>query len=124
MTMEQLRVLDRPTLPNRRAFLQTAGCGFGWLAWSAMATERAAAAPVIQPLPQIAPRAKRMIFLFMQGGPSQVDTFDYKPRLAEEDGNQISFDDARVIANSGKRGSQQRVMKSPWKFSQHGQCGR
>ena len=122
--MKHLRDLHRTTEPNRRAFLQTAGCGFGWLAWSAMAAEQAAAAPLMQPLPQVAPRAKRMIFLFMQGGPSQVDTFDYKPRLVEEDGKQISFDDARVIANSGKRGSQQRVMKSPWKFAQHGQCGR
>jgi hypothetical protein len=60
----------------------------------------------------------------MQGGPSQVDTFDYKPRLAEEDGRQVAFDDARIIANTGKRGSQQRVMKSPWKFQQYGQCGR
>jgi hypothetical protein len=109
---------------DRRAFLQTAGCGFGWLAWSALAADRTLAAPVNQPLPQFAPRAKRIIFLFMQGGPSQVDTFDYKPRLAEEDGKQMPFDDARAIANSGKRGSQQRVMKSPWKFAQHGNSGR
>jgi hypothetical protein len=64
-----------------------------------------------------------MIFLFMQGGPSQVDTFDYKPRLEQDDGKQMPFDDARAIANTGSRGSQQRVMKSPWKFAQHGQSG-
>jgi len=64
-----------------------------------------------------------MIFLFMQGGPSQVDTFDYKPRLAQDDGKQMAFDDARAIANTGTRGSQQRVMKSPWQFTQHGQSG-
>ncbi len=59
----------------------------------------------------------------MQGGPSQVDTFDFKPRLADEDGKQMPFDDARAIANTGSRGSQQRVMKSPWKFAQYGQSG-
>ncbi|HEY3963241.1 MAG TPA: DUF1501 domain-containing protein [Planctomycetaceae bacterium] len=111
-------------IEGRRKFLQTAGCGFGWLAWSALAADRTLAASVNQPLPQFAPRAKRIIFLFMQGGPSQVDTFDYKPRLTEDDGKQMPFDDARAIANSGKRGSQQRVMKSPWKFAQHGQSGR
>lgn len=114
--------LDRSN--SRRAFLQSAGCGFGWLAWSALAAERAQAAPRETALPHLAPRAKRMIFLFMQGGPSQVDTFDYKPRLAEEDGKQMTFDDARAIANSGKRGSTQRVMKSPWKFTQYGASGR
>jgi len=60
----------------------------------------------------------------MQGGVSQVDSFDYKPLLEREDGKQMPFDDARVIANTGKRGSAQRVMKSPWKFAQHGSSGR
>src|SRR5205814_10043715 len=89
----------------------------------ALAAERPHAAPQERTLPHFAPRAKRVIFLFMQGGPSQVDTFDYKPALAENDGKQMPFDDARAIANSGKRGSAQRVMKSPWKFSQSGECG-
>jgi hypothetical protein len=78
-------------------------------------------APRVPPLPA---RAKRVIFLFMQGGPSHVDTFDYKPLLADRDGQMLAFDDARVIANSGKRGSSQRVMKSPWKFAQYGETGR
>jgi hypothetical protein len=60
----------------------------------------------------------------MQGGPSHVDSFDFKPLLAERDGMMMSFDDARVIANTGMRGSEQRVMKPLWKFQQHGQCGR
>ena len=61
----------------------------------------------------------------MQGGPSHVDTFEYKPLLNREDGKMLGFNDARTIANTGQRGtSSQRVMKSPWKFSQHGQSGR
>lgn len=72
----------------------------------------------------MAPRAKRIIFLFMQGGPSHVDSFDYKPVLDEQDGKMMSFDDARVIANTGMKGSSQRIMKPLWKFQQHGQSGR
>ncbi|MBS0261930.1 MAG: DUF1501 domain-containing protein [Planctomycetes bacterium] len=111
-------------IPNRREFLQGAGCGFGWLALAALASRQSLGAPITPPLPHLVPRAKRVIFLFMQGGPSQVDTFDYKPNLEKLDGQQMPFDDARVIANTGQRGSQQRVMKSPWKFAQFGQTGR
>ena len=60
----------------------------------------------------------------MQGGPSHLDTYDYKPRLERDDGRKLPFDDARTIANTGNRGTDQRVLKSPWKFQQHGQTGR
>lgn len=60
----------------------------------------------------------------MQGGPSQVDTFDYKPRLERDDGEKAAFDDARTVANTGALGTDQRVMKSPWKFARHGASGR
>ncbi len=82
------------------------------------------AAAIGQQSPHFAPRAKRVIFLFMQGGVSQVDSFDYKPRLATDDGKKMPFDDARQRANTGKGDSSQRVMKSPWKFAQHGETGR
>ena len=59
----------------------------------------------------------------MQGGPSHVDSFDYKPLLDEKDGQTFAFDDARVIAKTGKRGSSQKVMKPLWKFKQHGESG-
>jgi hypothetical protein len=113
---------------SRRLFLTRTGCGFGALAWSALATERALAegdaqtTPVGQG-PHFPPRAKRVIFLFMQGGVSQVDSFDYKPRLAQDDGQSMPFDDARQRANTGDGQSSQRVMKSPWNFARHGQCG-
>lgn len=105
------------TLPlSRRDFLTTTGCGFGALACSALAEAAA--------VPHHAPRAKRVIFLFMQGGVSQVDSFDYKPRLADLDGRMENFFDARLQANTGQGEAQHRVMKSPWKFSQYGQTGR
>lgn len=112
------------TLFSRRQALQTAACGFGSLALAGIARAEAASDPLAPKQPHFAPRAKRIIFLFMQGGPSQVDSFDYKPALAAQDGQMLSFDDARVIANTGKKGSSQRLMKPLWKFQQHGECGR
>jgi hypothetical protein len=116
---------------SRRDLLKQAGCGFGYLALAGLAAERAAAEtksraanPLAPKVPHFAPRAKRVIFLFMQGGVSQVDSFDYKPELIKADGKTLSFDDARVLANTGKRGSAQRAMKPLWKFAQHGACGR
>jgi hypothetical protein len=111
---------------TRRAALKRAACGFGYLALAGLAA-RSVKATVANPLapkqPHFAPRAKRVIFIFMQGGPSHVDTFDYKPLLDREDGKMLAFDDARVIANSGKRGSLQRVMKPLWPFKQYGETG-
>jgi hypothetical protein len=95
------------------------------LAFAALAGKpAAAAASLADKPPMLAAKAKRIIFLFMQGGPSHVDSFDYKPILEQKDGSQIAFDDARILANTGQRGTQQRLMKPLWKFRQHGQCGR
>lgn len=103
--------------------LQGTACGFGYLALAGLAAA-GTSNPLSARAPHFTPRAKRVIFLFMQGGVSQVDSFDYKPRLATEDGKMMAFDDARVLANTGARGSSQRAMKSLWKFAQRGECGR
>jgi hypothetical protein len=60
----------------------------------------------------------------MQGGPSHLDTYDYKPALYKNDGKKMPFDDARTIANTGKRGTSERVMKPMWKYKQYGESGR
>lgn len=111
--------------PNRRQALQSIGCGFGFLSAAALASRQAGAAvnPLAEKQSHFAPRAKRVIFLFMQGGPSHVDTFDYKRRLAQHDGEMHTFDDARVLAKT-KEIVEHRVFKSPWKFKQHGECGK
>jgi hypothetical protein len=111
-------------LATRRQFLRTSSCGFGALAWSALAAPSSASETVRSPVTHFSPRAKRVIFLFMQGGVSQVDSFDYKPRLADLDGTKMPFDDARLRANTGAGESEQRVLKSPWSFSQAGESGR
>ena len=110
---------------SRREWLSRTACGFGSLALTGLAAGAdAPGSPLAPKKPHFTPKAKRVIFLFMQGGVSHVDSFDYKPRLDADDGKMMSFDDARVIANSGKRGSSQRVMKPLWKFAQYGKSGR
>ncbi|MFG0286642.1 MAG: DUF1501 domain-containing protein, partial [Rhodopirellula sp. JB044] len=76
---------------SRRHLLQSMSAGFGYLAFAGMCNERAAAEaastnPLAPKAPHFAARAKRVIFLCMQGGPSHVDTFDYKPQLAKDHG--------------------------------------
>jgi len=112
---------------SRREWLSRTACGFGALALADLAargqTPAAAPNPLAPKRPHHAPKAKRVIFLFMQGGVSHVDSYDYKPRLIADDGRQLQFDDARAIANTGTRGSTRRVMKPLWNFAQRGQSG-
>ncbi|QEL19173.1 DUF1501 domain-containing protein [Limnoglobus roseus] len=100
------------TIPlSRRAALQTASCGFGWLALNEIAHQAAAAdRPLASKMTHFPARAKRIIFLTMRGGPSHVDTFDHKPKLS---------------ADSGKPGHRPgtKLLGSKWKFAQHGKSG-
>ncbi|MEE2714356.1 MAG: DUF1501 domain-containing protein [Planctomycetota bacterium] len=100
---------------SRRELLQRTACGFGSLALSGMLKGQ-------DPVPMFPPRAKRVIFIFMQGGPSHVDTFDYKPELIKRDGQGIDFTGVR-FGTFGKV-SKRRLMKPLWDFKQHGECGR
>src|SRR5439155_11147640 len=91
---------------SRREWLSRSACGFGALALAGLSARSATAAsadPLAPKLPHFAPKAKRVIFLFMQGGVSHVDSYDYKPRLIQDAGKQLPFDDARALANSGTR---------------------
>lgn len=101
---------------SRRDALKSAACGFGALAFSGIASLAANGQ-----MPHHAARAKRVIFLFMHGGPSQVDTFDYKPRLQAEDGKRLPFSPAKNLDPTAT--VKARLMGSPWKFKQHGQSG-
>src|SRR5262245_48633961 len=111
---------------SRRSLLKQSACGFAYLGLAGLSARQTAAAanPLAVRTPHFPARARRVIFLFMQGGVSQVDSYDYKPLLDRQDGKPFAFDDARILANTGQRGSSQRVMKSLWPFSQHGRCGR
>ncbi|MCA8982791.1 MAG: DUF1501 domain-containing protein [Planctomycetaceae bacterium] len=103
---------------SRRSLLNAATCGFGGLALLDLLQQHSVAAPQAVASPwHHAPRARRAIFLFMHGGPSQVDTFDYKPRLQQDDGKDLPFATAANIS------AKSTLMKSPWKFSRHGESG-
>ena len=108
---------------SRRRMLERSSLGFGWLAASAMMSELSVVAdgvagPMAPRKPHFPPRAKRVIFLFMKGGPSQVDTFDPKPLLDRDDGKAYPGQKPRVqFAPTSE------LLKSPWNFKQYGQSG-
>src|SRR5262245_50712731 len=109
---------------TRRDMLLSCANGFGAVALAALLAEEGRAAPdshggTLKALHHPA-RARNVIFLYMDGGPSQVDTFDYKPLLEKYDGRDphtVFKVEPTQFNNVGK------VMKSPWKFKQHGQSG-
>ncbi len=108
---------------NRRQLLATCGMGFGALALRGMLS--AGAVEAGRPPSSLAPHAphfrataKRVIFLFMHGGPSSIDTFDYKPLLKRDTGKPLPFAKPRVqFSQTGN------LLASPWEFRQHGQSG-
>lgn len=106
---------------SRRELLKRSGAGFAGLALSALLADDCRAEtfdPLAPKPPQFPAKADRVIFLFMHGGPSQIDTFDYKPLLERDHGKPLPFDKPRVV--SAATGN---LLKSPWKFAQHGECG-
>ena len=111
---------------SRREMLQVSAAGFGNLALAGLANEEAkadtakssAADPLSLKETHFPAKAKRVIFLFMHGGPSQVDTFDYKPLLERDHGKPLPFDKPLIF--SSPTGN---LLKSPWAFQQYGQSG-
>jgi len=124
-----------PAYSSRRDFLQRTGCGFGLTALSALLADQKllsaapSQAPVIpsstlNPLapkqPHFPAKAKSVIWLFMNGGQSQVDTWDYKPALAKYHGQELKGFDKNTGFFSNDVGP---LMKSPFNFSRHGKSG-
>ena len=122
----------KPTALTRRDALRQLGAGFGSLglasvlSQSGMLTNTAEAglvepsSPLAPKPPHFAPKAKNIIQLFMPGGPSQVDTFDYKqPSLLKNAGERPKIVDRKTLRNT-KMG----LMPSPYSFKQHGQTGK
>jgi len=98
--------------------LRNCGAGFGGVALASLLAEESEANSLTPRKPHFAPRAKQVIFLFMHGGPSQVDTFDYKPQLQRDHDKPVPFSKPRVV--SGETGN---LLKSPWSFRQYGESG-
>ncbi len=111
---------------SRRDMLRVSAAGFGSLALAGLtadevradAAREARANPLALKPSQFPAKAKRVIFLFMHGGPSQVDTFDYKPLLERDHGKPLPFDKPRVF--SAQTGN---LLKSPFAFRQYGESG-
>src|SRR5262249_36526925 len=106
---------------NRRQMLRRFANGFGMVALAGLMADEAQASeanPLARKSPPNPAKAKRIIFLFMSGGPSHVDTFDPKPRLAQENGKPLPFEMPKLVRT--KTGN---LLKSPFKFSKHGQAG-
>jgi hypothetical protein len=107
---------------TRRHLLHSASAGFGSLALSGLLgleqARAAAADPLAVRAPHFPARAKRVIFLFMHGGPSQVDTFDYKPLLKRDHGKPLPFARPKVVSSETFN-----LLQSPWAFKQYGQSG-
>src|SRR5947209_10908826 len=113
---------DRPDFP-RREMLRRFASGFGMIGLAGLLAEEARAdvvgidaADPLAPRPPMYPaRAKRVIFLFMSGGPSHVDTFDPKPRLAADDGKPLPFEKPHL-----ERTRTGNLLASPFKFARYG----
>jgi len=117
-------------VPSRRQVLRQFANGFGLLGLAGLLSDEAASSArasspadvVLDPLavkqPHYAPKAKRLIFLFMSGGPSHVDTFDPKPRLQADAGKPLPFEQPKLVRT--RTGN---LLPSPFKFKKHGQSG-
>ncbi len=107
------RLTTSATQGSRRGWLQSVSAGFGWLAFAGLAgaAQAAGGGAVTATGLHHRARAKRVIFLCMQGGPSQLDTFDYKPRLQRDDGK----------TGHGRGGAT--LYGSPFEFRRHGASG-
>ena len=120
----------------RRTMLQQAACGFGALAftglnastgdansqWLANGETQSDRNTLAERPPMFAPRAKRVIFIFMQGGPSHVDSLDYKPELVKNHGKSIDFTGVRF--DTFGKASKRKLLKPFWRFNRYGECGR
>jgi Protein of unknown function (DUF1501) len=124
---------------SRRQMLKQSAVGFGYLALASMLAEEATAEapsrgpgewkaphaesagpgdPLAPRQPHFPARAQRIIFLFMKGGPSHVDTFDYKPRLQADHGKPLPFEKPRV-----QFAPTNNLLRSPWRFRPYGESG-
>ncbi|HEX2520811.1 MAG TPA: DUF1501 domain-containing protein, partial [Terriglobia bacterium] len=108
---------------NRREFLTKSGCGFGLVALSSL-LEASPGSPLAARPPHFPAKAKSIIYLFMHGGASHVDTFDPKPELTKHSGQPLSLELAKTIKTSFIHDPTKAVLRgSPWQFRPGGKSG-
>jgi hypothetical protein len=110
---------------TRRNALKSVSCGFGYMAFAGLAAaasakeqKQSSSNPLLPRQPHFEPKAKRVIFLCMRGGPSHVDTFDYKPALKKHEGEAPGGDAGGQNSQKGRK-----LLSSPWEFKPHGESG-
>ncbi len=115
---------EQSSFLTRRQMLTRSAAGFGAVALAALLSEHAGAEepegadPFAPREPHFAPKVRNLIFLYMDGGPSQVDTFDPKPRLTRDNGKPFGLKmEPTQFSNNGN------TLGSPWEFTQHGESG-
>lgn len=116
MTSLPLRPETGLLCPGRRSVLKSAGAGFGWLAARGLLGSEVPLAGMPDRVHHFAPKARRVIFLFMNGAPSHVDTFDPKPALQRHAGESPTQDSGRNTKTAG-------YMPSPFRFRPYGDSG-
>src|SRR5271167_4381624 len=102
------------SLLSRRQMLKSLASGFGYLAFAGLAHEASSGGVLAPRTVHFPARARRVIFLCMNGGPSHVDTFDYKPALNKQSG---------AATNIGRDRGGAKLLGSPFEFAQHGESG-
>jgi uncharacterized protein (DUF1501 family) len=118
------RPSDEPSVASRvsrRATLERSALGFGWLAFNGLLADRSFAAGVALGSPVLPVRAERVVWFFMDGGLSHVDSFDHKPLLDKENGRPLKLVDKREDITGRTTPN---VLASPWAFRPYGRCGR
>ena len=129
MTPFHFHAAPAAVFPSRRDFFRRTGSGFGLLALKALLDQQGLLAadeperrlnPLTPQKAHFAAKAKAVIWLFMNGGPSQVDTWDYKPELVKHDGEELKGFDKNTGFFIDQVGP---LMKSPFQWQQHGQSG-
>src|SRR6185437_15895363 len=112
-----------PLFRSRREFLHRAGGGFGALAFAALSAETQAASsdPFAPKKPHFSAKAKSVIFLFMEGGPSHIDITDPKPELTRQNGKPLPASFGKVLTPMGTGGNN--LLASKRKFKKYGQAG-
>lgn len=110
-----------PSAIHRRALLQQSSAGFGWLALQGLLSSDSAQASLAARAGEDPPIvAKRVIFCFMDGGPSHVDTFDPKPMLKKHEGETIGQE---AVSKRSQSTAERVWLGSPWRFARRGQSG-
>ncbi|MFT5130390.1 MAG: hypothetical protein ACI8W8_004021, partial [Rhodothermales bacterium] len=111
---------------NRRQFFSQTGLGLGSVALSGLMGNASSVHPSLAGLPHAAAKAKSIIYLHMNGGPSQLDTWDYKPQLAEYFGKDLpqSIRQGQRLSTMTSKQKIFPVAPSKYRVTQHGECGR